>query len=101
MVRAYFASYGCVVRITTLIPSSGNGYAGVNSRCCWEVVAPTLPHNRSGAIRRAVLGEVDSIEHGTYMDDEDIRLTRSHGTWYVPTLIAGKYVAEKAGVLDL
>ncbi|HEU4665291.1 MAG TPA: amidohydrolase family protein [Dokdonella sp.] len=35
------------------------------------------------AIRRAVLGGVDSIEHGT---------------WYVPTIIAGKFVAEKANV---
>jgi imidazolonepropionase-like amidohydrolase len=50
------------------------------------------------AIRRAVLGGVDSIEHGTYMSDEDMRLMKQHGTWYVPTIIAGKYVAEKAAV---
>jgi len=50
------------------------------------------------AIRRAVIGGVDSIEHGTFMDDADIKLMKEHGTWYVPTIIAGKYVAEKAGV---
>ena len=33
------------------------------------------------AIRRAVLGGVDSIEHGTFMDDQDIELMKSHGTW--------------------
>jgi imidazolonepropionase-like amidohydrolase len=50
------------------------------------------------AIRRAVIGGVDSIEHGTFMDDTDMKLMKEHGTWYVPTIIAGKYVAEKAGI---
>jgi imidazolonepropionase-like amidohydrolase len=48
------------------------------------------------AIRRAVIGGVDSIEHGTFMDDADMKLMKEHGTWYVPTIIAGKYVAEMA-----
>lgn len=48
------------------------------------------------AIRRAVLGGVDSIEHGTFMNDEDMKLMKEHGTWYVPTIIAGQYVMEKA-----
>jgi imidazolonepropionase-like amidohydrolase len=50
------------------------------------------------AIRRAVLGGVDSIEHGTLMNDEDIRLMKEHGTWYVPTLSAGEFVTQKAKV---
>jgi imidazolonepropionase-like amidohydrolase len=48
------------------------------------------------AIRRAVLGGVDSIEHGTFMDAADMQLMKQHGTWYVPTIIAGKYVQEMA-----
>lgn len=48
------------------------------------------------AIRRAVLGGVDSIEHGTFMDDADMQLMKQHGTWYVPTIIAGKYVQQMA-----
>jgi imidazolonepropionase-like amidohydrolase len=48
------------------------------------------------AIRRSVVGGVDSIEHGTYMNDEDIALMKEHGTFYVPTLTAGHWVAEKA-----
>ncbi|WP_266156472.1 metal-dependent hydrolase family protein [Dyella silvatica] len=48
------------------------------------------------AIRRAVLAGVDSIEHGTFMNDDDMKLMKQHGTWYVPTIIAGKYVAEMA-----
>ncbi len=50
------------------------------------------------AIRRAVLGGVDSIEHGTFMDEADMRLMKEHGTWYVPTISAGKYTQEKANV---
>ncbi|HSN01035.1 MAG TPA: amidohydrolase family protein [Rudaea sp.] len=48
------------------------------------------------AIRRAVIGGVDSIEHGTFMNDEDMKLMKEHGTWYVPTIIAGQFVMEKA-----
>ena len=54
-------------------------------------------HGAEG-IRRAVIGGVDSIEHGTFMDDADMKLMREHGTWYVPTIIAGKYVEEKADI---
>lgn len=50
------------------------------------------------AIRRAVLAGVDSIEHGTYMNEEDIALMKQHGTYYVPTLSAGHYVMEKAKI---
>lgn len=50
------------------------------------------------AIRRAVLGGVDSIEHGTFMNDEDMRLMKERGTWYVPTIIAGDFVSRKAKV---
>ncbi|MGH8139385.1 MAG: amidohydrolase family protein [Steroidobacteraceae bacterium] len=50
------------------------------------------------AIRRAVLGGVDSIEHGTFMDEQDMKLMKEHGTWYVPTIIAGDFVARKASV---
>ena len=50
------------------------------------------------SIRRAVLGGVDSIEHGTYMDEKDMALMKEKGTWYVPTIIAGDYVAHKAAI---
>jgi imidazolonepropionase-like amidohydrolase len=50
------------------------------------------------AIRRAVIGGVDSIEHGTFMDAEDMKLMVEHGTWYVPTIIAGDFVARQAKV---
>jgi imidazolonepropionase-like amidohydrolase len=48
------------------------------------------------AIRRSVIGGVDSIEHGTFMDDRDMQLMKEHGTWYVPTIYTGQYVTERA-----
>jgi len=41
---------------------------------------------------------VDSIEHGTFLNDEDMKLMKEHGTWYVPTIIAGDFVSTKAKV---
>jgi imidazolonepropionase-like amidohydrolase len=49
-------------------------------------------------MKRAVQAGVTSIEHGTYMDDEVMRLMKQHGTWYVPTFYAGRFVTEKAAI---
>ncbi|WGM31306.1 amidohydrolase family protein [Brevundimonas sp. NIBR11] len=38
----------------------------------------------------------DSIEHGTYLDDESIRLFRREGVYLIPTLLAGDFVARVA-----
>jgi imidazolonepropionase-like amidohydrolase len=54
-------------------------------------------HGKEG-MKRAILGGVSSIEHGTYMDDEIMGLMKQHGTWYVPTIYAGRFVAEKAKI---
>ncbi len=52
-------------------------------------------HGAEG-IHRAVRAGVRTIEHGTYLDEEGIRLMKEHGTFYVPTLLAGATVAERA-----
>ena len=49
-------------------------------------------------MRRAVEAGVHSIEHGTYMDDEIMALMVEKGTWYVPTILAGDFVAEKSKI---
>lgn len=54
-------------------------------------------HGKEG-IRRAIIAGVDSIEHGTYMDNEIFRLMKKHGVYYVPTILAGNWVAEKAKI---
>jgi imidazolonepropionase-like amidohydrolase len=50
------------------------------------------------AMKRAVRMGVHSIEHGTYMDDEVMRLMKEHGTYYVPTITAGKAVGDSARI---
>jgi len=52
-------------------------------------------HGAEG-MKRALRAGVDSIEHGTMMDDEVLALFRKTGHWYVPTISAGRYVADKA-----
>lgn len=54
-------------------------------------------HGTEG-MKRAIKAGVTSIEHGTYMDEEAIALMKEHGTYYVPTIMAGKFVAEKAKI---
>jgi imidazolonepropionase-like amidohydrolase len=41
-------------------------------------------HGAQGILWASEAG-VDSIEHGTYINDEDIRMMKSHGTYFVPT----------------
>ena len=54
-------------------------------------------HGEEG-MYRAVAAGVTSIEHGTYMSDRVIGLMKQKGTWYVPTLYAGRFVADKAKI---
>lgn len=52
-------------------------------------------HGAEG-MKRAIKAGVNSIEHGTFMDDEAIALFKQYGTWYVPTITAGKAVGDSA-----
>jgi imidazolonepropionase-like amidohydrolase len=50
-------------------------------------------HGAEG-IHRAVRAGVRSIEHGSYLDAEGIRLMREHGTWLVADVYNGTYIAD-------
>ena len=52
----------------------------------------------SEGMKRAVLAGVDSVEHGTYMTTEVMDLMIERGTYYVPTISAGEFVAEKSKI---
>lgn len=52
-------------------------------------------HGAEG-IKRAIRGGVASIEHGSLLDDESIALFKQYSTWYVPTMTAGRSVADSA-----
>ncbi len=47
-------------------------------------------------MKRAVTAGIHSIEHGTMMSEETMDMMIKSGTWYVPTITAGKSVAEYA-----
>jgi imidazolonepropionase-like amidohydrolase len=54
-------------------------------------------HGAEG-MKRAIRAGVHSIEHGTFLDAEAMALMKERGTWYVPTIMAGEWVAEKAAI---
>lgn len=54
-------------------------------------------HGAEG-MKRAIIAGVKSIEHGTFMSEEIIRLMKRNGTYYVPTILAGEWVAEKSKI---
>jgi len=50
------------------------------------------------AMKRAIRGGVNSIEHGTLMDESVFPLMVQYGTYLVPTIIAGKSAADSAKI---
>jgi len=65
----------------------------------YDFVVAVHAHGATG-MKRAIRAGVDSVEHGTYMDSEAMRLMKKQGTWYVPTISAGKWVGDLAELED-
>lgn len=63
----------------------------------YGMITAAHAHGAEG-MKRAVLAGITTIEHGTLMTDEIMGLMKEKGTYYVPTITAGKYVAEKAAI---
>ena len=51
-------------------------------------------HGAEGA-KRAIRAGIDSIEHGSFLDDEALDLMKQKGTYYVPTLMAVQGLSEQ------
>ncbi|GAA3584871.1 amidohydrolase family protein [Snuella lapsa] len=49
-------------------------------------------------MKRAILGGVKTIEHGTLMSEETMELMKQYNAYYVPTITAGKEVEQKAKI---
>ena len=109
-VRARYQEGADLIKITATGGVLSQAKSGDNPQFTVEEVAAVVAaardygfavaahaHGAEG-MKRAVLGGVDSIEHGTLMTDEVMRLMKRQGTWYVPTIFAGRFVAEKAEV---
>lgn len=54
-------------------------------------------HGKEG-MERAIKAGVDSIEHGTYMDKATMAMMKKQGTYFVPTISAGKWAEEKSRI---
>lgn len=63
----------------------------------YEMHVAAHAHGKEGMLR-AVKAGVRSIEHGTYMDEEVILEMKNRGTWYIPTITAGKAVGDSAKI---
>ncbi|MDD5543510.1 MAG: amidohydrolase family protein [Acidobacteriia bacterium] len=57
-------------------------------------------HGAEG-IKFAVEAGVDSIEHGSFINEEDIQLMKQHGTYLVPTLYLGDWFLENAEAIHV
>ena len=56
---------------------------------------PVAAHAHAAeGIKQAVAAGVRSIEHGTFIDDEGIRMMAEKGTFLVPTIYVGDYYTE-------
>jgi len=51
-------------------------------------------HGAEGA-KVAIRAGIDSIEHGSFLDEEALRMMKERGTWFVPTLMAGEYAGGR------
>jgi imidazolonepropionase-like amidohydrolase len=51
-------------------------------------------HGATGA-KRAIRAGIDSIEHGSFLDNEALDMMKAHGTFYVPTLMAAEGLKER------
>ncbi|MBX2842889.1 MAG: amidohydrolase family protein [Flammeovirgaceae bacterium] len=63
----------------------------------YNMITAAHAHGAEG-MKRAVLAGITSIEHGTKMTEEVMDLMIEHGTYYVPTITAGKSVEELAKI---
>ncbi len=69
----------------------------VDAAADYGYVTAAHAHGAEG-MKRAVLGGIHSIEHGTKMTEEVMKLMKEKDTYYVPTISAGKFVEEKAKI---
>ncbi|MYN03790.1 amidohydrolase family protein [Pseudoduganella sp. DS3] len=107
-VRARYQEGADVIKITATGGVLSQASSGMNSQFDDEELKALIAaardygfkvaahaHGTEG-MKRALKAGVDSIEHGTFMDDECIALFKKNGAWFVPTISAGRYVADKS-----
>lgn len=107
-VRAQVKRGADVIKLTATGGVLSNTAAGVNQQFFpdeLEAIVRTAhslhrkvaahAHGTDG-INAALRAGVDSIEHGSFLDDESISLFKQTGAYLVPTLLAGRTVIDMA-----
>ena len=107
-VRARYQSGADCIKITATGGVLSLAASGHNPQFSEELIAAVVEtasdygfhvaahaHGAEG-MKRAIRAGVRTIEHGTFMDEEAMALMKRHGTFYVPTLLAARFVGEKA-----
>ena len=69
----------------------------IDTAADYDIRVAAHAHGTEG-MKRAVIAGVASIEHGTFMSEEVMELMKDRGTYFVPTILAGNWVAEKAKI---
>lgn len=82
LIGAHNAKLTLQAGFTTVRNVGAEGFADVDLRDAIKVAAHA--HGAQGILWATQTG-VDSIEHGSYMSDEDIAAMKQHGTYFVPT----------------
>ncbi|MEX2125665.1 MAG: amidohydrolase family protein [Woeseia sp.] len=67
----------------------------VETAAAYDMRVAAHAHTVDG-IERSVRAGVHSIEHGTFMDESTAALMKGHGTAYVPTMMAMKWITEQS-----
>ena len=67
----------------------------VSEAHAWKRKVATHCHGDEAA-KMAIKAGVDSIEHGSFLKDDTLRMMKEKGTYLVPTIFAGAWVGEKA-----
>ena len=77
-------------------PADDAGRAGcTGGRGACAAPQDCRPRAWSNGAKRAIRAGIDSIEHGSFLDDEALELMRTKGTYWIPTLTAPWWVGEK------
>lgn len=106
-VREVIKSGADVIKITATGGVLSNTAAGVNQQLSDDELAAIVDtahhlgrkvtahaHGTAG-VKAALSAGVDSIEHGSYLDKEAIKLFKKSGAYLVPTLLAGATVSKE------
>ncbi|MBB1309219.1 amidohydrolase family protein [Pseudoalteromonas sp. SR41-8] len=106
-VREVIKSGADVIKITATGGVLSNTAAGVNQQFTDQELMAIVDtahnlgrsvtahaHGTSG-IKAALRAGVDSIEHGSYLDKETVKLFKQYNAYLVPTLLAGQTVSQE------